>query len=377
MPLQLAPNERLTGTPEQRQQLKQQLTAIRTAPAPADAHPQLSCIQLSTLIGEQTVTPGIELFLAGAKIAQRRYKQLGLTHLLPPERVWIGTASRDASAFGGCHYPGQGYRHWQMAAIITRYGQLKDRQPFSSPLAGLDLLRAYAHDCLHYGSYRVYQCQPAVACQPRIASTRYGINFRTPDGRTYSAPDEPGSATTRNLGIVMEGATDKEARSITSQTAEQAGMLEPSPGPDRFEYRDATGSLAPADCRLLEDLSGSGTCPATADLAGFLARMARYQRNVGSRYETFLSDFSPGAPDEFHALILTAMITGSLRHLCQWLSHHHGPAAFSQIFKNPSFNRAARNSRAAETPETEPAFATHDATRLHSPPQPVCKELEP
>lgn len=54
MPALLAPNERLTGTPEQRRQLKRQLTAIRTAPALAGAHPEQSCILLSTLIAEQT-----------------------------------------------------------------------------------------------------------------------------------------------------------------------------------------------------------------------------------------------------------------------------------------------------------------------------------
>lgn len=369
MPALLAPNERLTGTPEQRRQLKRQLTAIRTAPALADAHPELSCIQLSTLIAEQTRAPGMELFRAGVKIAEHRYAQLGLTDLLPPERVWIGITSRDPGAFGGYHYPRQGYRHWQMAAIITRYGHLNGRQSITSPLAGLDLLRAYAHDCLHFGSYRVYQWHPTV-CQPRISRTRYGINFRRPDGRTYSAPDEPRSATTRNLGIVMEGATDKEARSITRQTAEHAGMREPSSRPGRFEYRDATGRLSPADCGLLERMSSSGNSSGTADLTGFLARMARYQRHVGSRYETFLSEFSSDAPDEFHDLILTAVITGSLRQLCQWLSYRHGPATFSRIFKTPGFNRLAPNSQEIEeTSRGRLAFATPAAARLCGPPQ--------
>jgi len=343
MPALLAPNERLTGTPENRRQLQHQLTALRTAPALPRAHPQLSCIQLSALIAEHSRAPGLELFTAGLKIAQRRYTQLGLTDLLPPERVWIGTASRNPRAFGGYHYPGQGYRHWQMAAIITRLGRLNDRRRISSPLAGLDLLRAYAHDCLHFGSYRLYQWQPLATCQPRIARTRYGINFRRPDGRTYSAPDEPGSATTRNLGIVMEGATDREARSITRQTAEHAGLREPSSGLGRFEYRDTTGSLSPSDCALLERMQAQHTGPASTDLVGFLTRMARYQRHIGSRYETFLIEFSPDAPDEFHGLILTAMITGSLRRLCQWLNHRYGSAAFPRIFKTPAFSRDNRS----------------------------------
>jgi hypothetical protein len=70
--------------------------------------------------------------------------------------------------------------------------------------------------------------------------------------------------------------------------------------------------------------------------------MSAYQRHVGSRYETLLIEFSPGAPDEFHGLILEAMITGSLRRLCQWLNHRYGPAAFPRIFKSPAFSRDNR-----------------------------------
>jgi hypothetical protein len=138
---------------------------------------------MSALITGHSPVPGLELFKTGLAIAQRRYAQLGLTDLLPLERVWIGMSSRKADAFGGYHYPGQGYRHWQMATIITRYGRLDERS-ITSPLVGLDLVRAYAHDCLHYGSYRVYQSQPL--CRPPAQHRPHPVRHQLPpDGRTH------------------------------------------------------------------------------------------------------------------------------------------------------------------------------------------------
>lgn len=143
MPDLLAPNERLSGRPEHRSYLQHQLTAIRTAPALSLAHLELAFLKMAELIAVQAESPGMKLLRAGMEATERRYHQLGLTSLLPPERVWVGIASTSLGAFGGFHYPDQGYRHWQMAAIITRYGSLAQPRPISSPLEALDLIRAY------------------------------------------------------------------------------------------------------------------------------------------------------------------------------------------------------------------------------------------
>jgi hypothetical protein len=79
-------------------------------------------------------------------------------------------------------------------------------------------VRSCAHDCLHYGTFRRYR----LSDRGEIARVQYGINFRQPDGRTYSAPDIPGDGPTRKLGIVMEGATD--ATAIARQTAQSCGI---------------------------------------------------------------------------------------------------------------------------------------------------------
>lgn len=142
------------------------------------------------------------IFAHGAALIAQRYERLGLRHLLPADRVWIGVGSSNPGEFGGFHHRDQGYRHLQLAAVVTRYGDLgrPDRTP--PELIAADLLRAYAHDTLHYGSYREYRLVGG-----EVVRTRYGINRRDRDGHTYSAPDQPQSARTRNLGILMEGAS--------------------------------------------------------------------------------------------------------------------------------------------------------------------------
>jgi hypothetical protein len=224
-----------------------------------------------------------------------------------------------------------------MAAVITHYGDLTGGAPPDPQLAALDLLRAYAHDSLHYSAHRVYQWH-ATATAVKIVRTRYGISFRRPDGRTYSSPDEPGTMSTRNLGIVMEGATDHEAQAITRQAADTAGIAEPTTDPDCLEFRDITGRLTPTDfdaCQItLADASG-----ADCGRLAFLAQMARYHRTVGSRYDAFLAESCPAAPEELHAVIITAMITGSLAELSQKLDQQYGPAAFRRLFKASSYTR--------------------------------------
>jgi hypothetical protein len=165
--------------------------------------------------------------------------------VLPPSRVWVGVASSappgDPASFGGFHHPGQGYRHLQMTATITAYGPLTPRACTSPQAIALDLLRSYAHDCLHYGTFRRYRLTPG----GQIARVQYGINFRALDGSTYSAADPPEATATRNLGIVMEGATDTEATAITRHAAATAAITSMD-GPEcvaRHAFADTTGTL--------------------------------------------------------------------------------------------------------------------------------------
>lgn len=271
-----------------------------------------------------------DVFHAGFAVMATRYEALGLPHLLPIDRVWVGVRSTLAGTFGGFHHPDQGYRHLQMGAVVTRYGELDNPAIASPGLVALDLLRAYAHDCLHYGSYRQYELQGA-----EIFRAQYGFNRRNAAGRSYSAPDPKGASTTRNLGVVMEGATDREASAIARHAAQHLGITVPD-GIDRFAYLDATGQLT---CDTLSRLPRNGPdagTPPTADR--FLAAMGSYARAVNNRYRVFLGEIGGQDADELHTLIAMAMVSGSVAGLSSWLDARRGPGAFAALFRAASYD---------------------------------------
>jgi hypothetical protein len=132
-------------------------------------------------------------------------------------------------------------------AAVTVLGDLTGVTPVSPQAAALDLVHSYAHDCLHYATFRRYR----LTDRGEIARAQYGINFRQPDGRTYSAPDIPGDSPTRNLGIVMEGATDAEATGIARQAGQSCGITgtDPEAGLTGLAFADVTGTVCRAKTR--------------------------------------------------------------------------------------------------------------------------------
>ncbi|MFF4530452.1 hypothetical protein ACFY1P_14370 [Streptomyces sp. NPDC001407] len=269
----------------------------------------------------------ISPFRDGHAMTCHRYAALGLRQLLPLERVMVAVSSRRHGAFGGFHHPDQGYRHLQMRAVVTMYGRMSEGIPQVPALAVLDLLRAYAHDCLHYGSYRSYLLH-----EEKVVRSQYGLNFRRRDGRSYSVPDRVLSPTTRNLGVVMEGACDREARSITRRTAAEHGIVV-ADGTDGFAFRDVTGQLAPADTATL-----AGHCAGrTSEPAAYLARMGTYETNVNDRYAGFLAEIGQTEAEDLHTVVLSTVISGNMSTLCTWLDRRYGPGAFAALFMSPGY----------------------------------------
>ncbi|MET8982573.1 hypothetical protein ABZX85_44050 [Streptomyces sp. NPDC004539] len=264
-----------------------------------------------------------DVFDSGHEAVRHRYAELGLSQLLPLSRVLTGAESASPSAFGGFHHPEQGYRHLQMASVITMYGPLGTAGPQHPELALLDLLRAYAHDCLHYGSRRRY-----VDVGGRPTRTQYGINFRRVSGSSYSAADPRGISGTRNIGVVMEGACDREARRITRETVERAGLREHADPIGRLAFRDSTGTLTPED---------AATAPDTDDEARYADALHRYEAGVNLKYARFLTEFGPGEEEELHGHLLRAMISGDVQRLSTWLDARHGPGTFPGIFLSGTY----------------------------------------
>ncbi|WP_233518400.1 hypothetical protein [Streptomyces corynorhini] len=211
-------------------------------------------------------------------------------------------------------------------AVITMYGPMERRSPERPALALLDLLRAYAHDCLHYGSRRRYVDMRGVPVR-----TQYGINYRRATGQSYSAADQRGTPHTRNLGIVMEGACDREARAITRQTAERFGVTEPSDALGALSFRDVTGTLTEGDAGRAVDL------PEGEEQTRYAAALSGYERGVNRRYSRFLDEFAPGEGGECHTRLLAAIVSGDVRVLGAWLDERHGPGTFTGLFRTPGY----------------------------------------
>ena len=236
------PGERIDGTTAECAHLHLLLACFRASPPPMRL-PDVTGWPLPELLGTGLIDK--DVFSVGHAVMAARYDRLGVRAPLPLQRVWVGTRSAAAPgsvrAWGGFHHPAQGYRHIQMDAAVTVFGDLAGRTPVSPQSAALDLVRSYAHDCLHYATFRRYR----LTGRGEIARVQYGINFRQPDGRTYSAADAPVDGPTRNLGILMEGATDAEATTIARQTAGscQITSLDPDPGVPGLALADATGTL--------------------------------------------------------------------------------------------------------------------------------------
>ncbi|RLU90571.1 hypothetical protein CTZ27_21620 [Streptomyces griseocarneus] len=303
------------------------LTHLRTSDSLAAQHPEHTFLPLPEALSRwQEAGADVTPFHNGHAILRDRYAELGLRRLLPPERVLVAVHSTRPGAFGGFHHPNQGYRHLQMRAVLTMYGHMNEGLPQAPALAVLDLLRAYAHDCLHYGSYRSYQLQGN-----KVVRTRYGLNFRRHDGRSYSAPDRGGFPATRNIGIVMEGACDREARSITRRTADEHGIT--AAGVDGFAFRDVTGRLSPADA---VDLADAPQVPGT-ESAAYLASLGTYETNVNARYRAFLAEIGQVEAEDLHSLILSSAISGDMTLLCAWLERRYGPGTFAAMFMAPGY----------------------------------------
>jgi hypothetical protein len=323
----LLPAEHLDGTEAEKRQLRTLLTRLRTSAQPAPL-PYLTFQALPGVLASSLADRS--LFDTGYELLSRRYADLGMRGLLPLSRVWVGVSSSappgDPASFGGFHHPGQGYRHLQMTATITVYGQLTAGACASPQAVALDLLRSYAHDCLHYGTYRRYRRTP----DGQVARVQYGINFRGLDGSTYSAPDPPDAITTRNLGIVMEGATDTEATTIARQAAATAGITSMTglASVARHAFADTTGTLTTT---AIQD-AGVAAHPYLRALAGF-------NRAVTGRYQALVRQLDDDR-DELHQHLVTAMISGDLTELEQWLEARHGPGCFASTFRSPAWNSA-------------------------------------
>ncbi len=326
----LTPNEHLTGSTRQKREIYDRLARFRADPRHtlrlAERYPRLAFGTMDALVGTLSGRD-LEVFEAGVEKARDRLAGLGQTMLLPLERVFIAV-SATTPAYGGFHHrllpyrapddiQAPGYRYVQAAAVISRYGDLHTTAPTACTpgIIGLDLLHAYIHDTFHYLTYRSFRLGTN-----GIHRNQHGINFRRESGQTYSARDPQDSASTRNLGIIMEGAFDREAAAIARDATLAAGLAAPVDGTDAAAFLDAIGAREPI----------AGDMP-------YLASMSAYAGLVTKPYAAFLNDIGGPETAELHHLTIRATLDGNLGLLQAWLDQRYGPGEFAALFRSGAY----------------------------------------
>src|ERR1043165_7248525 len=139
LPVSLGPNEYLSGTAVEQGKLDQMLAVQRANVTFTEVHPNIDFTLLQWLVNGWPSAVAREVFNMGLAVLEQRYHFLGLSRLLPADRVWVGVRAIGPHDFGGFHHPNQGYRHEQMAAVLTRSGPptKNNTTPLELPHAGI------------------------------------------------------------------------------------------------------------------------------------------------------------------------------------------------------------------------------------------------
>lgn len=332
--------ERIVATEAIKRQIETELKTYRVHHGQyvRKQHPDLSFVTLEALAHDSRYAMLVSqpLLQEAYFLLTQRLSTYGSGSLLDPTRVWVGIqAQPDAGFFGGFYHEGQGYRYLQQIAITSLSGALSCC-PVDRTLTTLELIRAYGHDTLHHHSYRLFFPLPHGGSPGQhFYRFQYGINFRKWNGKSYSAKDPIRSTTTRNLGNIMEAATDRFAHEFVSFIADKIGYMAPSNPTENWIYRDCTGQLTPTDILHLREIErGMATIDATPVFQTYLKNLRLFVQYVTMRYRCFLAEFDPREEYKIHELLVEGMLSGKLRSLSKCLDAICGEKqSFSRLFK--------------------------------------------
>jgi hypothetical protein len=336
--------ERIVATEAVKRQIEAELKAYRVHHDQyvREQHLDLSFVTLEALAHDARYAMLVSqpLLQEACSLLVQRLSIYGNTSMLDLTRVWVGIQAQSGSEFfGGFYHENQGYRYFQQVAITSLTGALSCC-PVDRILATLELIRAYVHDTLHHNSYRLFFPLPHGGSPGQsFYRFQYGINFRKWNGKSYSAKDPIRSTTTRNLGNIMEAATDRFAHEFVSSIADKIGYTAPSTPTENWIYRDCTGQLTPADMLHLREIErGTASIDATPAFQTYLKNLRLFVQYVTMRYRCFLAEFDPQEQHGLHQLILEGMLSGKLKRLCQCLDTIcEGKQSFACLFKSPHY----------------------------------------
>jgi hypothetical protein len=342
--------EHFIGGPVEKNRILCELDSFRENPIPhvREAHPELRFVTLGelALLPQYSSRVHQSLLVDSLKALATKLRTYSSDiNPLSPHRVWVGIEpAKNASALsiGGFHYANLGYRYIQEISVLTLAGPglgLGEDLEIDSTLATLELLRGYVHDTMHYNSFRSYQMLPSEVAgsssNPSFYRVQYGINFRRSSGATYSLRDRADSASTRNLGIIMEAAVDRFAQDLVAELAASHGYQPPSSPFPQFVFRDCTGQLRQEDLLQLREVAGSDD---PSHEVQYLRAMYSFYREITERYERFLAEFDPLGENGLHERIMSGIVTGKIRPLVKYFDHRsEGKRQFVQLFKSDMY----------------------------------------
>jgi hypothetical protein len=336
--------ERIFASGEKKERIEAELKVSREHPEEyiKESHPQIAFVTLEALAHDPQYARLISqplLHEAFFFLAQRLsvYENC---FLFDPARMWVGIQARPGTRFfGGFHQEDQGYRYFQQIAVMSLSGSLSGCS-VDRILVTLELIRAYTHDTLHHNSYRLFVPLPDGG-NPGQSFYRfqYGINFRTWNGKSYSAKDPIRSTTTRNLGNIMEAATDRFAHEFVLSLADNIGYTMPTNPLENWIYRDCTGQLTPEDMLHLREMErGTVMIEAIPEFQTYLKNLRLFVQYVTMRYRCFLAEIDPQGNYSLHEIILEGMLSGRLKRLCERLDTIcEEKQSFSRLFKMPYY----------------------------------------
>lgn len=317
-----APNESYWGLPAEQEIVRARVAELRGQQPEYRAETVLPIKDL--LAGDSPQPHGSinadlfrECVLSARESMRGRHKQFDL---LPEQRFLVGFGTNE-SDIGGFHSPrGAGYRYLNGTgfAVLLRRG--------SRDLRTLELARNYLHDSIHAYTFRAFRLLPECEEEhPGVYWAQYGLNFRTPTGISYSAPDlDEEHPRAVNLNRLMDGVTVLE---VVEHLARYKRVLE----------LDATSNELAS---LVADVTGDWQRLRPA------SREYRFFANVVKPTASFLKAWKNPAVGNLMQVILRSMYSGKIRSFATFLDAAAGKSSmFQKLFMSASWKPALREQR--------------------------------
>ncbi len=158
-----------------------------------------------------------ELFQSIENEAEDQLKNIdGRFNLINPKRYYV-CENDDATDIGGFHGKKKGgylYIHNIGISHLLRRAEIHNYD-----IITLELARNYIHDSIHASTFRSIRTMPvANFTEYKVYREQYGINFRKPDGTSFSSVEATKkSPLSINLNLLMDGVVDHFAEIVVKE----------------------------------------------------------------------------------------------------------------------------------------------------------------